>query len=82
VNLKTAKAPGLDIAPAPLAFVDAVTFGRLFFWPPQLAGLERAEMSRWPLRTSAHGTLATVVVSAHVRFAPAARQWTFHQSRF
>jgi hypothetical protein len=31
------------------------SFGRLFFWPPQLAGLERAEMNRWPLRTSGYG---------------------------
>src|ERR1700738_2989316 len=31
------------------------SFGRLFFWPPQLAGLERAEMNRWPLRTSRYG---------------------------
>jgi hypothetical protein len=35
------------------------SFGQFFFWPPQLAGLERAEMNRWPLRTSGYGTFWT-----------------------
>jgi hypothetical protein len=35
------------------------SFGWFFFWPPQLAGLERAEMNRWAWRTSGYGTFQT-----------------------
>jgi hypothetical protein len=37
---------------------SVTSFGQLFYWPPQLAGLERAEMNGWPLRTSGSGTNA------------------------
>ena len=32
---------------------------RVFFWPPQFAGLERTDMNRWLLRTSGYGTYRT-----------------------
>jgi hypothetical protein len=60
----------LDNWPEGVGAPSVTSFGRLFYWPPQLAGLERAEMNRRPLRTSGYGIFRT---SRDVRLESAMR---------